>query len=544
MLGYRPRLVYLYSDLAQRDIHHIRCRELLAALETEFDVIQGWALSPRHSIRAGSNGALQNQLLPETVLFEAPASVLYIEGQVAFGLVSDDRIALHVDSKVRRQVLADYFDQGGITILDLFSEPLFIGHSTEQLLQFQQYLHESRLPSLHLTASASEFSDLGLLSSDGHVKNLLPHAVDNEHVVAPGIFRVEVTPSYLQRIHPSLHSAYSGVSRLLLNTPQPVMASTRKPLLAGNPNSTRFLADDWNGAPPVFGVLNDSGNGLSVTITGAPFYDRVLGAGSSDAVRFGMNLLMLLLDEQRRRRPYLGLPDTIETLRWQVPPDADEPTIAAFAHKVHDAIDDARMPEWALERAENSVRSALRDCWTELETRSHHRLRSGEAFFQLFRRVGEISFSGAIVEYAGAVEIELETKLFQKFREHLAGAGRLARLVSSRKDTLAKYLDPAQDWNLTLGAMCYILKQCAERRSTDPLLGALDEFLDSRCEDPGFWLERLPGKLERVIELRNGAAHKSTVSIGRFEEFRVLALGLQDTGLICEIVSQAPRATA
>lgn len=61
----RPRLVYLYTEIAQRGIHHISCRQLLAALKREFDVTIGYALYPSELVHAGLYESLSGQLLPE-----------------------------------------------------------------------------------------------------------------------------------------------------------------------------------------------------------------------------------------------------------------------------------------------------------------------------------------------------------------------------------------------------------------------------------------------------------------------------------------------
>src|SRR5207249_3900754 len=55
----------------------------------------------------------------------------------------------------------------------------------------------------------------------------------------------------------------------------------------------------------VFAGYNDQGNGCSVLLTGSICNDRVLSLGESDALRFMLNLLEVLLNYQRER---LGIP--------------------------------------------------------------------------------------------------------------------------------------------------------------------------------------------------------------------------------------------
>ena len=118
-----------------------------------------------------------------------------------------------------------------------------------------------------------------------------------------------------------------------------------------------------------------------------------------------------------------------------------------------------------------------------------------------------------------------------------------AELVKASRDRyLAQYVDPSKHWNLALGQMSRILEKCAGKSVKDPLLRAMAEFVRLQCPDPDFWFRRLPRELDGIVGLRNGAAHKSAISESKFEEFRNLALGLQGTSPICEIVSEAPRA--
>ncbi|MCW5851827.1 MAG: ATP-binding protein [Anaerolineae bacterium] len=291
---------------------HIRCRKLLGFLEREYEVVRGFALFPDEVVRGGLNTIFQRQVLSESVLFEQNVDILFIEGRLRLQITSQETEQHGIQFKVRAETLKKFADKGGIIVLDLFGESILSTSSGKKKLQeYQDFFREATLPSIHLPESSKEFLVFGALLSDDEARELVPHAIDEEHKVRGGIFNVKVTSDYLTWIHPILQSAYEGVANLLLSSPWPLFASIQdKVVIMGNP-STHLLAMDmfWDGGAPIFGVLNDFGNGCSVTITGAPFLDSVLEAGPSDAIIFISNLLALLQREQRERYPYLMQPN-------------------------------------------------------------------------------------------------------------------------------------------------------------------------------------------------------------------------------------------
>lgn len=303
-----PRLIYIYSQPVQMGLGYIRCQRLLDALEQEFEIIRAFSFFNDEVCSSSLNELFQNQILPESVLLDPKIEVLFLEGHLVSYVTTEENTNYGIQTKISSKALKKFFERGGITIFDLFDEDILTSNQCRyKLSDYQTFLQDACLPFLKLTSSPGQFPDFPFLSADD-AKDIIPYAIDEQHKVRGGIFRVEVTSEYLQSIHPPLRSAYEGVSSLLLSDPHPILSTDTKVVIAGNP-TTRLLARDmfWDGALPIFGVMNDLGNGCGITITGAPFSDVVLEAGSSDAIKLLMNLLVLLQNNQRTRFPYLSL---------------------------------------------------------------------------------------------------------------------------------------------------------------------------------------------------------------------------------------------
>ncbi|MGW8267526.1 MAG: hypothetical protein ACWGSQ_14260 [Longimicrobiales bacterium] len=157
------------------------------------------------------------------------------------------------------------------------------------------------------------------------------------------------------------------------------------------------------------------------------------------------------------------------------------------------------------------------EVWAVLEPATRTFLASAEAVFRARRDDPAFDFSGPAVEYAKAVEAELNALLFPALRKGLAGkteAERAVRLDSGLLD-LGKRIPPQ-----SLGTILLMLEKKAVVTK-----GVRKAFV----HDHGWILGELPHCLRRIVDLRNPAAHStsSTRDAVGTRRREVLGIGLE-----------------
>jgi hypothetical protein len=154
-----------------------------------------------------------------------------------------------------------------------------------------------------------------------------------------------------------------------------------------------------------------------------------------------------------------------------------------------------------------------------LEPATRTFLASAEAVFRARREDPGFDFSGPAVEYAKAVEAELNALLFPAMRKVMAGvteAERSVRLDGSLLD-LGKPAPPQ-----SLGTILLMLeKKAAVTRAVRKAF----------VHDHAWLLGELPHCLRRIVELRNPAAHSSAAGRDAVATRRreILGIGLEGT---------------
>jgi hypothetical protein len=165
-----------------------------------------------------------------------------------------------------------------------------------------------------------------------------------------------------------------------------------------------------------------------------------------------------------------------------------------------------------------------RDVWASLETATRTFLASAEAVFRARRDDPAFDFSGPALEYAKAVETELNALLFPRLRKRLEGAAPKDRevMVDGRRLDLGRIV-PHQ----SLGTILYLLEK-------DATVGrALGQAFP---HDVAGWLRsRAPLELRGIVELRNPAAHSEVVGRDRCRRVRDGVLGIGCEGLLVRV---------
>jgi hypothetical protein len=157
------------------------------------------------------------------------------------------------------------------------------------------------------------------------------------------------------------------------------------------------------------------------------------------------------------------------------------------------------------------------EVWAVLELATRTFLSSAEAVFRTRREDPGFDFSGPAVEYAKAVETELNALLFPAMRKVLSGvteAERTVRLDGTLLD-LGKPVPPQ-----SLGTILLLLeKKAAVTRAVRKAF----------VHDHAWLLGELPHSLRRVLDLRNPAAHSRTATRDAVGTRRreILGIGLE-----------------
>ena len=176
-------------------------------------------------------------------------------------------------------------------------------------------------------------------------------------------------------------------------------------------------------------------------------------------------------------------------------------------------------------RLERELRDDLlgRAVWDALEPATRGFLASGEAVFRAHRDDPGFDFSGPAIEYAKAIETELNALVFPQLRRVLHGRAPAAR--ETRVD--GRPLDLGRTAvHQTLGAMLTLLRRDELVIRTLPL--ALQH-------DARWLLGELPPQLQSLADLRNPVAHSALLDRERAVQLREHVMGIGYEGLVVRL---------
>jgi hypothetical protein len=155
---------------------------------------------------------------------------------------------------------------------------------------------------------------------------------------------------------------------------------------------------------------------------------------------------------------------------------------------------------------DNLVGRAL---WPQLSLGTRNFLATGEAVFRRHRDDPHFDFSAAAIEYAKALEVELNRVLHGGLRD----AGGKQRY--------------------SLGELADLLR--------DPPQSLRTWLTRTFPRDASFFLSELPLRLGAIRDLRNPAAHRERVSLARTAALRDEILGIGQDGLVAWLARLEPR---
>jgi hypothetical protein len=170
--------------------------------------------------------------------------------------------------------------------------------------------------------------------------------------------------------------------------------------------------------------------------------------------------------------------------------------------------------------------------WIYLEAATRTFLASGEAIFRAHRDDPGFDFGVPAVEYAKAMESEVNATIFPAVRARasaLSSAERLVNIDGVSHDLGARF--PHQ----SLGAMSNLIQH------SEPLRKLLRQVFP----DAEFLLQELPAHLLSITAVRNAAAHGARgagVDYGRAAAVREAVLGIGAEGLITRLARVRMRA--
>lgn len=167
-----------------------------------------------------------------------------------------------------------------------------------------------------------------------------------------------------------------------------------------------------------------------------------------------------------------------------------------------------------------------RELWSALEPGTRSFLASAEAVFRARRGDAGFDHSGAAVEYAKAVELEVNRLVSGAAARALASrppAERLTRIEGKSVDLTGPL--PHQ----SVGSLCHLLEHSSELR------GALRKAFNDPAHR-SFLLDELPDALRTLRDLRNPAAHSRSVSADALGPVRDRVLGVGCEGWLGRVV--------
>ena len=176
----------------------------------------------------------------------------------------------------------------------------------------------------------------------------------------------------------------------------------------------------------------------------------------------------------------------------------------------------SEVPRLARELRDNLIGRTL---WSVLEPGTRTFLATAEAVFRARRDDPRFNFSGPAVEYAKAIEVELNALILPVLDRTLKGKDRVL-YVDGKRLNLGERV-PHQ----SLGALRYLLEDDTVRRA-----------LRAALPQQGVWLTGiLPRQLEILADLRNAAAHSASTAREQVSAAREEILGIGRDGLIPQL---------
>ena len=170
-----------------------------------------------------------------------------------------------------------------------------------------------------------------------------------------------------------------------------------------------------------------------------------------------------------------------------------------------------------------------RELWPWLAPATRTFLASAEAVFRAHRDDLGFDLSGAAVEYAKAVEVELNDLVFGALRRRASSLKPGERVVQRAGRRLDLAGTPVHQ---TLGVLCALLKE-------EPVVQkGLRQALPHDCR---WLLGELPGSLSRLVDLRNRGAHRTSVSGGELAAIRRQVMGVGLEGMIPRLLRAKAR---
>ena len=171
-----------------------------------------------------------------------------------------------------------------------------------------------------------------------------------------------------------------------------------------------------------------------------------------------------------------------------------------------------------------------RAVWESFETATRTFLASAEAVFRARRDDPAFDFSGPAVEYAKAVETELNALVFPRLRKRLEGGMLKDRevIADGRRLDLGGRVA-----HQSLGTILHLLEN-------DDIVGRALASAFSTA-DAGWLRSNAPRELRGIVDLRNPAAHSEAVSRERVEKVRAQVMGVGCEGALVRI-AKAKRA--
>ena len=176
----------------------------------------------------------------------------------------------------------------------------------------------------------------------------------------------------------------------------------------------------------------------------------------------------------------------------------------------------SEVPRLARELRDNLIGRTL---WGVLEPGTRTFLATAEAVFRPHQDDPRFNFSSPAVEYAKAVEVELNALLFPVLDRSLKGKDRVVFVEGKPLNVGGRV--PHQ----SLGALRYLLEDETVRRA-----------MRAALPQNGNWLTGvLPTRLELLADLRNAAAHSASTAPEQVTDAREEILGIGQDGLIPQI---------